>query len=351
MCPLRMHIKRGDSMDYTSSGINQSRRPVCVVGIGASAGGLEALQQFLTFLPGNTNMAFVVIQHLAPDHKSMLADILGKYTVMPVTQARDGMRVERNHVYMIPPSYNLEIVSDVLRLRAYDHGKINHPIDVFFRSLAAAYENRSVAVILSGTGSDGTNGIRSIKEQNGVIIVQSPESAKFDGMPRNAIATGFVDLVQNPDSIAREMAHISSSMVNGTTRIRPTDEDLMTNVFNVLKNVTNINYTYYKQTTILRRIERRLVITHNRNLQEYVSYLNNNPEEARLLAKEVLIGVTSFFRDADYFDTLKERVIKPMVKDCPAGNQLRVWVAGCSTGEEAYSIAILFKESMEELDV
>ena len=336
-------------MDYMSSSMNQGRRPVCVVGIGASAGGLEALQQFLTFLPGNTNMAFVVIQHLAPDHKSMLADILGKYTVMPVTQARDGMRVERNHVYMIPPSYNLEIVSDVLHLRAYDHGKINHPIDIFFRSLALAYENRSVAVILSGTGSDGTNGIRSIKEQNGVIIVQTPDSAKFDGMPRNAIATGFVDLVQNPDSIAREMSHISNSMVNSSTRIKATDEDLMTNVFNVLKSVTNINYAYYKQTTILRRIERRLVITHNRNLQEYVNYLTNNPEEARLLAKEVLIGVTSFFRDADYFETLKERVILPLVKDTPAGEQIRVWVAGCSTGEEAYSIAILFKEAMEEL--
>ena len=161
-------------------------QPNCVVGIGASAGGLEALQQFLTFLPGDTGMAFVIIQHLSPDHKSLLADILSKNTTMPVVEAEDGMRVKRNHIYMIPPKYNLEIVSDILRLREYNIKNINHPIDIFFRSLAAAYENRAVAVILSGTGSDGTSGIRSIKDRNGLIIVQSPESAKFDGMPRNA---------------------------------------------------------------------------------------------------------------------------------------------------------------------
>ncbi|HAG68714.1 MAG TPA: chemotaxis protein CheR, partial [Lachnospiraceae bacterium] len=147
-----------------------SLKPSCVVGIGASAGGLEALQQFLTFLPSNTGMAFVIIQHLAPDHKSMLAGILEKYSAMPVTEIRDGMTIERNHVYMIPPRYNVEIEEDVLHLKEYDLGIINHPIDIFFRSLAAAYENRAVAVILSGTGSDGTSGIRSIKEQNGVII-------------------------------------------------------------------------------------------------------------------------------------------------------------------------------------
>ena len=329
----------------------QELQPNCVVGIGASAGGLEALQQFLTFLPGNTGMAFVIIQHLAPDHKSLLTDILGKYTSMPVIEARDGMRVLRNHIYMIPPRYNLEIVSDILHLREYNHQKINHPIDIFFRSLAAAYENRAVAVILSGTGSDGTNGIRSIKEQNGVIIVQSPESSKFDGMPRNAISTGFVDIVQSPDNIAREMAHISASLVDSTTQLQLTDNDLMGKVFTILKNVTNINYTYYKQTTILRRVERRLVVTHNRNLQEYVNYLNNNPEEAKILAKEVLIGVTSFFRDPDYFEVLKERVIKTLIQNGQKSEQIRVWVAGCSTGEEAYSIAILFMEAMEELNI
>ena len=335
----------------TTPDIDTEPLPNCVVGIGASAGGLEALQQFLTFLPEDTGMAFVIIQHLSPDHKSLLADILGKDTAMPVVEAQDGMRVKRNHIYMIPPKYNLEIVSDVLRLKEYNHRNINHPIDIFFRSLAAAYENRAVAVILSGTGSDGTNGIRSIKDKNGVIIVQSPESAKFDGMPRNAIATGFVDLVLNPDSIAREMRHIAASMVDAGNRLKLSDGDLMAQVFTILRNVTNVNYTYYKQTTILRRIERRIVVTHNRNLQEYVNYLSYNPDEARLLAKELLIGVTSFFRDPDYFDVLKDRVIYDIVKSAQPAEQIRVWVAGCSTGEEAYSVAILFAEVMEELGV
>lgn len=252
---------------------------------------------------------------------------------------------------MIPPKYNVEIEADILRLKEYDSTIINHPIDIFFRSLASSYENRSVAVILSGTGSDGTNGIRSIKEQNGMIIVQTPESAKFDGMPRNAIATGFADLVQNPESIAREMAHIAVSMMDASSKLQLSDQDLMAQVFAILKNITNINYTYYKQTTILRRIERRLVVTHNRNLREYVTYLNNNPEEAKILAKEVLIGVTSFFRDPEYFEVLKETVLKQLLRDAPKGKQIRVWVAGCSTGEEAYSIAILLMEAMEELDI
>ena len=327
----------------------REHRPGCVVGIGSSAGGLEALQQFLTFLPTDTGRAFVVIQHLSPDHRSLLADILGKYTAMPVVEAKDGMHVRKNTVYMLPPKYNMEIEQDVLHLQEYNHQHINHPIDIFFRSLAKTYENRAVAIILSGTGSDGTNGIRSIKDRNGLIIVQSPESAKFDGMPRSAIATGFADLILNPDSIAREMAHISRSIADAGRRLQLSDGDLMSQVFSILKKVTNINYSYYKQTTVLRRIERRIVVTHNRNLQEYVNYMNNNPEEVRLLAKEVLIGVTSFFRDPDYFDILKERVVKDLLRSHRASDQIRVWVAGCSTGEEAYSIAILFAEAMDEL--
>jgi two-component system CheB/CheR fusion protein len=328
-----------------------SLQPSCVVGIGASAGGLEALQQLLTYLPSNTGMAFVIIQHLAPNHKSLLSEILAKYTVMPVIEAKNGMRVEKNHIYMIPPRYNIEIESDTLRLEEYDHTKINHPVDIFFRSLAVAYENRSIAVILSGTGSDGTNGIRSIKEANGLIIVQSPDSAKFDGMPRNAISTGIVDMIRNPENIAREMAHIASSIADTSAKMQLSDNELLSRVFSILKQVTNINYQYYKQTTILRRIERRLVVTHNTNLREYVTYLSKNPDEARVLAKEVLIGVTCFFRDPEYFETLKQRVIKELIRNGNRSDQIRVWVAGCSTGEEAYSIAILFMEAMEELDI
>ena len=336
---------------YHRPDLSVNLQPNCLVGIGASAGGLEALQQFLTFLPSNTGMAFVIIQHLAPNHKSMLADILAKYSAMPVTEIENEMLVERNHIYMIPPKYSVEILEDRLYLKEHDPQEISHPIDIFFRSLARAYENRSVAVILSGTGSDGTNGIRAIKEQNGMIIVQSPESAKFDGMPRNAISTGFVDMVLKPDSIAKELEHIAKSMVDAGTQLQTTDEDLLSKVFSILKNVTNINYAYYKQTTILRRIERRLVVTHNRNLREYVNYMTNNPEEAKLLAKEVLIGVTSFFRDPEYFDVLKDTVVKKLLQEAHPEDELRIWVAGCSTGEEAYSVAILFTEAMEEMNL
>lgn len=336
---------------YNHQDLSVNLQPHCVVGIGASAGGLEALQQFLTFLPSNTGMAFVIIQHLAPNHKSMLVDILGKYNSMPITEIEDDMKVERNHIYMIPPKYNVEIHGGTLKLKEQNSQEISHPIDIFFRSLALEYENRAVAVILSGTGSDGTNGIKAIKEQNGMIIVQSPESAKFDGMPRNAISTGFVDLMLKPDSIARELAHIAKSVIDAEAQLGTTDDDLLSRVFSILKNVTNINYAYYKQTTILRRIERRLVVTHNRNLREYVNYMTNNPEEAKLLAKEVLIGVTAFFRDPDYFDVLKDTVIKKLVSSSHPEDELRVWVAGCSTGEEAYSIAILFAEAMDELSI
>ena len=338
-------------MDYEPMNIPMEVQPNCVVGIGASAGGLEALQQFLTFLPKDTGMAFVIIQHLSPDHKSLLAEILSKYTAMPIQEVTDGMQVKRNNIYLIPPKYNIEITSDILHLKEYNHNLINHPIDIFFRSLAQAYENRAVAVILSGTGSDGTNGIRSIKEQNGVIIVQNPDTAKFDGMPKNAISTGFVDLILSPDAIAKEMAHISSSINISNGKMQLTDGDLMSQVFSILKSVTNTNYTYYKQTTILRRIERRIVVTHTQNLQSYVDYLKKNQEEAKTLAKEVLIGVTSFFRDPEYFDVLKQRVITDIVRNGRQSDQIRVWVAGCSTGEEAYSIAILFSEVMEEMNI
>ena len=338
-------------MEYDHMKIPVEVQPNCVVGIGASAGGLEALQQFLTFLPRDTGMAFVIIQHLSPDHKSLLSEILGKYTSLPVLEVTDGIQIRRNHIYLIPPGYNLEITSDVLHLRSYNHNLINHPIDIFFRSLAVAYENRAVAVILSGTGSDGTNGIRDIKEQNGVIIVQNPDTAKFDGMPKNAISTGFVDMILSPDAIAKEMTHIASSIRVSDGRMMLTDSDLISQVFSILRNVTNTNYTYYKQTTILRRIERRIVVTHSRNLEQYVDYLKTNSDEAKMLAKEVLIGVTSFFRDAEYFDVLKTRVISEIVKHGKSVDQIRVWVAGCSTGEEAYSIAILFSEVMEELNI
>ncbi len=323
--------------------------PVCVVGIGASAGGLEAICELLNKLPDSTGMAFVVIQHLSPDYKSMMSEILCKYTMMPVIQAEDSMLIERNTVYLIPPKYNMEVRNGALTLHELVHTKtVNHPIDIFLHSLSMEYESHAIAVILSGTGSDGANGIGSIKEQGGVILVQKPESSKFDGMPRSALMTGFVDKSLEPAQLAEELTNIALSFVSGTAGM--SNEELLNKIYSILKKVSNVNYTYYKPTTITRRIERRMAVNHITSLYDYVDMLRNNSEEASILARDVLIGVTSFFRDRECYEALKNRVVRPLIENYVDGDTIRVWVAGCSTGEEAYSIAILFCEAMEEMN-
>lgn len=333
-----------------TSSLPGAEAPSIVVGIGASAGGLEAIQELLKKLPDNTGMAFVIIQHLSPDYKSMLSEILCKFTMMPVLQAENNQIMERNTVYLIPPKYNMEVKNGRLVLHAYIHTHvINHPIDIFFRSLANEYETKAIAVVLSGTGSDGTNGIRTIKEQGGVILVQRPETAKFDGMPRSALSTGFSDLSLSPEDIAGELTRIAETIESETTGM--TNEELLNKIYSILKKVSNVNYTYYKRTTVTRRIERRMVVNHIASLYDYVNYLLQHNDEAATLAKDVLIGVTSFFRDPECFEVLKESVVKPLLKKYESGGVIRVWVAGCSTGEEAYSIAILFMEAEEELNI
>ena len=322
-----------------------------VVGLGASAGGLEALQQFFCFMPSNSGLSFVVVQHLAPDYKSQMADILGKYTEMNVIQAKDGITVEPNQVYLIPPKKNITFQDGKLFLKDYVQGLLNHPIDIFFNSLAEEKREHSIAVVLSGTGSDGTNGIKAIKEKGGLTIVQSPSSAKFDGMPKSAISTGLVDYVLAPQDIAGEILHYSKYR----TMIEPrqdeifTDEESFTHIYEVLKRVRGIDFTHYKRSTVLRRIERRMVVTHSVNLAEYAKILDHNPEEVNVLVKEILIGVTNFFRDPAYFEKLKSKALYPIVQSANENEPIRVWSAGCSTGEEAYSIAILFQEILEEL--
>ena len=323
-----------------------------VVGLGASAGGLEALQQFFRFMPSNSGLSFVVVQHLAPDYKSLMADILGKYTEMPVIQAENGMEVEADTVYLIPPKKNILFHDGKLLLKDYIPGLLNHPIDTFFNSLAEEKKEHSIAVIFSGTGSDGTNGIKSIKEKGGLTIVQDPSNAKFDGMPRSAISTGVVDYILSPKDIAGELLHYSKYQTiiepeEGTALL--TDEESFTHIYAVLKKVKGIDFTHYKRTTVLRRIERRMVVTHSTSLAEYAKTLDHNPEEINVLVKEILIGVTNFFRDPAFFEKLKERALYTIVKNTREDEPIRVWSAGCSTGEEAYSIAILFHEILEEL--
>ena len=316
-----------------------------IVGIGASAGGLEALQKFLTALPANTGFPYIIVQHLSPDYKSLLGEILGKYTEMPVIQVEDGMEVQPNCVYVIQPGKNMRIAGGKLHLSAQKERELNLPIDMFFRSLAEEAGSRAIAIVLSGTGSDGTNGIKDVKERDGLIIVQDLKSSKFDGMPRSAIRTGLVDAQISPEEIALELQHISraiSAQPQPLKTEKQVDDELMKKVYSVLKQVSGINFTHYKKSTILRRIERRMMLVHKENLADYVNLLYESPEEVKTLSKEVLIGVTSFFRDPEYFQCLKEKAIQDIVIHSTAEDPIRVWVAGCSTGEEAYSIAILF---------
>ena len=325
-----------------------------IIGIGASAGGLEALQQFFQNMPANSGLSFVVVQHLSPDYKSLMADILGKHTQMRVLQAENEMQIRPNTVYLIPPKNNMTLRDGRLFLTEFVHGMLNHPIDIFFTSLAEEQKERAIAVILSGTGSDGTSGIKIVKEHGGLVIVQNPDNAKFDGMPRSAINTGLADFVLSPDGIVDEILNFSSY----PTIIRPqedadlfSDEETFSRIYAVLKKNSGIDFTNYKRSTVLRRIERRMVVTHSAGLADYVKFLAANAEEASILVKEILIGVTNFFRDPAFFEKLKQNVIYNIVEHAGEKDPIRVWSAGCSTGEEAYSLAILFRETLDELGV
>ncbi len=331
----------------------RQERPL-IIGIGASAGGLEALQQFFQHMPSNSGLSFVVVQHLSPDYKSLMADILGKHTMMTVIQAENEMEVEPNTVYLIPPKNNMTLRDGKLILTEFVQGMLNHPIDVFFTSLAQEQKDRSIAVVMSGTGSDGTSGIKAVKEKGGLVLIQSPDTAKFDGMPRSAINTGLADFILSPDAIVDEILNFS----NYPTLIRPqeqegllTDEEVFPRIYAILKKASGIDFTNYKRTTVLRRIERRMVVTHSTNLAKYVELLGENVDEANILVKEILIGVTNFFRDPSFFEKLKKKVICNIVERSGEKEPIRVWSAGCSTGEEAYSIAILFREVLDELNV
>ena len=288
-----------------------------------------------------------------------MADILAKHTSMKVLQAENDMEVMANTVYLIPPKKNMKIKDGRLILFDYDPSALNHPIDVFFTSLAEEMKEHSVAIVLSGTGSDGTNGVKAIKEHGGIVIAQEPDSTKFDGMPKSVIDTGLEDFVLTPEEIAEEIENFSSSSI--LLRIKPestseedelfSEEETLSHIYTILKNSSGIDFSYYKRSTILRRIERRMLVTHTKSLTEFAHLLGDRPEEVNILTKEILIGVTNFFRDPAFFEKLKYNVIYKILENAKEDEPVRVWSAGCSTGEEAYSLAILFKEVMEELQI
>jgi two-component system CheB/CheR fusion protein len=331
---------------------------VAVVGIGASAGGLEACRLLLAGLPADTGLAIVFIQHLDPTHKSGLTSILGRATTMPVTEASDGLPVEPNHVYVIPRNTQLTISNRVLNLSPRGQMPGPHmPIDHFLRSLAKDCGSSAIGVILSGTGSDGALGLQSVKEAGGVTFAQEPATAEFASMPQMAEATTCVDFVAPPGRIGAELARIAR---HPHFAVRPLTEPErppkkgnaeFSDILTVMAETTGIDFSLYREKTIQRRIMRRLVLQNIASIEEYIERLKEDPAERSSLQRDLLINVTSFFRDPECFDALTRLVLPTIVQNRPPGTALRIWVPGCATGEEAYSIAILVQEYLRETGV
>ncbi len=326
-----------------------------IVAIGASAGGLEALQTFFQNVPDNIKIAFVVIQHLSPDYKSLMDELLARYTNIKINIVKDGMKIKNNNVYLIPPRKKMTLFNNKLFLEEQDLKKgINLPIDIFFRSLAKEKGKNSIGIILSGTGSDGTLGIKAIKEAGGMIMVQDPEKAKFDGMPRSAISTGLVDYVLSTNKMPQELIkYIKHPFVKKTKALEEVltkDIDVISKILIVLREYSGIDFSYYKENTIIRRLERRLSINQYNNLDDYFNFIVDSDKEKNILYRELLIGVTRFFRDEDSFIKLQNEIIPDIVAKSN-NKDIRVWSAGASTGEEAYSLAISFLEYFEKNNI
>ena len=324
-----------------------------IVGIGASAGGLEALEQFLEHVPPGAGMAFVIVQHLDPTHKGIMAELLQRSTGMKVMQVKDRTRVRPDCVYVIPPNKDMSILHGVLHLLEPVASRgLRLPIDFFLRSLAQDQQEHSIGVILSGMGSDGTLGLRAIKEKGGVVLVQEPAKAKFDGMPRSAIDAGLADIVAAVDQLPGKLiAYLQRTPLISRTEVALEDktQSALDKVIVLLRAHTGNDFSFYKRNTLYRRVERRMGIHQIDKMLGYVRYLQANPQELDLLFKELLIGVTNFFRDPAAWEQLRKQALPALLADRSPAQALRAWVPGCSTGEEAYSLAIALKEAAEEI--
>ncbi len=334
----------------TSKIVDKTQFPI--VGIGASAGGLEALEQFFGNMPKDSGMAFVVIQHLDPTHVGIMPELLQRITTMKVFQATDALKVNPNCVYVIPPNKSLSLLNGVLHLfdPVVSRG-LRLPVDIFFRSLASDMQEKSIGIILSGMGSDGSLGLKAIKEKNGIVLVQSPESAKYDGMPRSGIEAVIADIVAPADELpARLIAflkYIPAAKTDPDLDVK--SQSNLDKIIILIREQTGHDFSSYKKNTLFRRIERRKGVHQIDKLQNYVRMMQENPKEVEILFKELLIGVTSFFRDTAMWESLKGSVLPDLLDELPDGHVLRAWVTGCSTGEEAYSLAIVFKEILDKI--
>ena len=323
-----------------------------IVAIGASAGGLEALEQFFRNVPKNCGIAFVVIQHLDPNHVGIMPELLQRITEMKVEQATDFLQVLPNHLYVIPPNKSMSILNGFLHLfePVESHG-LRLPIDIFFRSLAEDQRENSIGVILSGMGSDGSLGLKAIKEKSGIVLVQDPKSAKFDGMPQSAINSVIVDIVAKANELPEKL--ITFLKINPLASKKYDIDDIsksnLEKIVILLRAQTGHDFSLYKKNTLFRRIERRMNVHQIDKIAMYVRYLQENPIELEILFKELLIGVTNFFRDTLVWEKLKNSILPDLFKQLPNGYVLRAWITACSTGEEAYSLAIILREAYEKV--
>ena len=321
-----------------------------VVGIGASAGGIKALKEFFSRVPQHSGIAYVVILHLSPDHDSKLAEVLQTTAPMPVSQVKAATAIEADHVYVVPPNKILEIADGTLLVSEITRPEQRRsPVDVFFRALADSHGSRAVCVILSGTGPNGSAGLKRIKEYGGLVIAQEPAEAEHGDMPRNAIATGLVDLVlpigEMPAKIAAYVDRFRGEQVEPRSETEPGDHpEAMREVLTLLRVRTGHDFSNYKRATLHRRIERRMTVRSVPSLTHYARLMRQSPDEAVLLMKELLISVTNFFRDPPAWSALEQRIVPRLFVNKATTDQVRVWVPGCATGEEAYSIAMLLAE-------
>src|SRR5215469_8661741 len=337
--------------ENTLSLIKDPRNDLLIAAIGASAGGIEAITELLSHVPADTGMAFVLVQHLDPSHHSMLTELLSKKTSMRVKEVTNGMTVEPNQVYVIPPNATMSINNHTLQLAPRGESRgVHMSIDHFMRALAEEQGNRAIGIILSGSGTDGTAGMAQIQAQGGVTFAQDEETAKYDSMPRSAVAAGCVDYILPPKAIARELARIARhpylvhSASSEIAELGSSETNGLSVVFQLLRRTTGVDFTHYRKTTILRRIQRRMVVHKMEKMEEYVKYVQANPAEIKALYQDMLINVTSFFRNPRVFEALKSLVFSAILTNHAPEASLRLWTPGCASGEETYSVAIALLE-------
>ena len=319
-----------------------------IVGVGASAGGLEAFTELLSHLPDDTGMAFVLIQHLDPKHDSHLTELLSKESKMPVSEVTAGTRIEANHVYVISPRCNLGIASGVLRTPPRPASGCNMPVDAFLRELAADRGSKSLGVVLSGTASDGTLGLQAIKAAGGITFAQDVRTARFDGMPKSAIAAGVVDYILPPAGIALQLVALAH---RAEAPAEPPQNAALARILRLVRSATGVDFAYYKHGTLARRIKRRMALRGFETLDDYSRDLEQNRDEANALCESCLITVTAFFREPAVFEELKRMVFPALVENRSPEDPIRIWVPGCASGEEAYSIAICLMEFLDDAKV